>query len=79
MKLDAIKKLIEDVQWEVNSGKKLSRQYVAEIVSAAADEVAAIEAARQSEQRTACPVPHPQQDFEFICDLCGEHVPAHRR
>lgn len=33
-------------------------------------------AAQQSVQQTACPVPHPQQDFEFICDLCGEHVPA---
>jgi hypothetical protein len=37
-----------------------------------------LQAAQQQGGQGACPVPHPQMDFEFICDLCGEHIPARR-
>lgn len=35
-------------------------------------------AAQQSGQGTDCPVSHQQQDFEYICDLCGQHIPARK-
>jgi len=36
--MSAIQKLLDDVRWELNSGKRLSRQHMADAVNAASKE-----------------------------------------
>jgi hypothetical protein len=82
--LDAIialrKLLSDDGRYSICRTDKYPMQLGdAMIVSDATERVdKAIEAAQQQGGQGACPVPHPQMDFEFICDLCGEHIPARR-
>jgi hypothetical protein len=56
-----------------------TNQKILELGDAFSDIKKAADEAAQSFNKfpkSICPNPHPQADFEFICDLCGMYVPA---